>query len=213
MQTTCKAINNFSKPGASAQFVITFVGALLESLRNNAHFPGMNDMLDALERACNGFTEKWSIAQTGSAAQKADAKTFKLTTQQLIKPIWERVNYVANGSREKLLTTSFELTKPVRTNIVLQPIEEFSVRRGINEGELIASFKKQTGMKAIVFEYTYDEVIDANTRWIAVSSSKVSCVLAGLTPGATVHVRVSISAARKQTVYSNPIKSVVGFAQ
>lgn len=213
MNNNCKALNNFSRQSLSAKFVIAFVSALINSLKRNANFPGLDAMLDELGTALTEFMQKWTIAQTGSAAQKAEAHTLKLNVQQLIKPIWQKVNFIADGSRDKLLTTSFKLSKDTRTLLVLGPIEKFKVEQGTNAGELIPSFKKQAGIKGTTFQYTYDETPTADSKWESKTSSRVSCVLSGLEPGWVVNLRVIITGARNQTIISNPIKTVVGFAK
>lgn len=211
--TTSKALMTFMRQGLSAKTLLAFTSSLVTSLRGNTNFPGQDPALDALERKLSEFQRAYDTAQTGTSADKAKAQTIKGEIQKMIKPICENVNFIAKGSRDMLLTTSFKLNKDIRTLIVLEPVQNFKVNAGNNPGELCAGFKTQKGLKGIVFQYTYDANPTAGSNWISVSSSKQACTLSNLTPGKVVAVRVVLSAARSQIVYSQMITTVVGFGK
>lgn len=194
----------------SDALLIAFFLVVFRMLTRNPSFPNIDAKLDPVKRLFAAYQEKYEAAKKGSTLQKTErdfARTELLTsTVDLVAEL----EYVARGNRIALLSTGFPLNKDTRTPVVVEQFKKFTVVYGQNIGELIADVKRGKGAKTVIYQYTLDAVVTANSMWITVLGSGDTCTFINLPVGKIVNVRAGAIGSKKQpVVYSSPITMTV----
>lgn len=201
-------------PGTAAQRLLTLADNVTQNMKDNPQFASAAEKVKAVGVARESYAKQWSIASTGTSAQKQEAKVAKATLQNALKLLAIDINYVANGSRTMVLTTGYEISKENISRQVLGAITGLYVNQGVNAGEVIIGFDAQSAIQGTGVDYAYTTNSDTATVWTTVPNGrKTKLTLSGLVPGSVITVRAWATGPRNQSVVSQSVVTVSGFNQ
>ncbi len=201
-------------PGTAAQRLLTLADNVTQNMKDNPQFASAAEKVKAVGVARESYAKQWSIASTGTSAQKQEAKVAKATLQNALKLLAIDINYVANGSRTMVLTTGYEISKENTSRQVLGAITGLYVNQGVNAGEVIIGFDAQSAIQGTGVDYAYTTNSDTATVWTTVPNGrKTKLTLSGLVPGSVITVRAWATGPRNQSVVSQSVVTVSGFNQ
>lgn len=201
-------------PGTAAQRLLTLADNVTQNMKDNPQFASAAEKVKAVGVARESYAKQWSIASTGTSAQKQEAKVAKATLQNALKLLAIDINYVANGSRTMVLTTGYEISKENTSRQVLGAITGLYVNQGVNAGEVIIGFDAQNAIQGTGVDYAYTTNSDTATVWTTVPNGrKTKLTLSGLVPGSVITVRAWATGPRNQSVVSQSVVTVSGFNQ
>ncbi len=201
-------------PGTAAQRLLTLADNVTQNMKDNPQFATAAEKVKAVGVARESYAKQWSIASTGTSAQKQEAKVAKATLQNALKLLAIDINYVANGSRTMVLTTGYEISKENISRQVLGAITGLYVNQGVNAGEVIIGFDAQSAIQGTGVDYAYTTNSDTATVWTTVPNGrKTKLTLSGLVPGSVITVRAWATGPRNQSVVSQSVVTVSGFNQ
>ncbi len=198
--------------GFSEANVLAFSDAVITALTGNANFPTAAAPLATLVTANAAYAAALSIAKDGNRMQAAEKNVAKLAVQDALRELCNLVNFVAAGNRVLLLSSGFDISKDIAATVVIEPAKNVIVSYGANSGEMNVAVKGVKGHKGLVFEYsvaTDNNTIAEDATWISRPSSTTQCTLVDMPVGQRVHIRIGISGARRQLVYTAPVLKLV----
>ena len=86
------------------------------------------------------------------------------------------------------------------------------INYGVNLGKMDVAVKGVKDNKGLVFEYsvaTANNSLAEDATWISRPCSTTQCTLENMPVAQRVHIRIGISGARRQLVYTTPVLKLV----
>ncbi len=198
--------------GFSEAKVLAFSDAIIKALTGNANFPTAAPILATLVTLQATYAEALSISKDGNRMQAAEKNVAKLAVLDALRELCSLVNFTAAGNRVMLLSSGFDISKDITNPVVIEPAKNVIVTYGANSGEMDVAVKGVKGHKGLVFEYsvaTENNILAEDATWISRPSSTTQCTLVNMPVGQRVHIRIGISGARRQLVYTTPVLKLV----
>ncbi len=152
--------------------------------------------------AINAYSTALTAAQSRDKVEVAEKNAKRATLEQLMSSLAGYVMSVANGDEAILVLSGFDLVKPASPQPPIGIPENFSVSRGINEGEIVSSVDRVAGARTYIHEYTADPLTPAS-EWAQQFTTVRKCTIADLVPGQKYWFRVAAIGTRNQMVYTN----------
>ena len=203
-----RALKDFKRK--SYDVVIGRAGTVLTTIRKTSKFAAADEKIKKVEISLADCSDKYKISQKGTNSEKDAAQKAKQVLENDLSELVDAVNLIANGDRELLNLTGFNLSKDNRSKKVVDPITNFVADNGINGGEVMLSYDAQPAIKASAFAYTEGDGV-TNTNWKLQFTSQSAAVVTGLTPGSTVTFQVTVIGPHDQIVVSQLITVAVGY--
>lgn len=171
----------------------TLAGRTLTSMTDNANFPDPRPVIDEYSRLVNDYREKHEIASNGgSRFQKEARDNAKIVLAGAMKELAFYVNRIANGNREMLASSGFELVPDPRSSKVPGIPGNARLLDGNVSGEMRFVFNALRA--AWEYEYCYATRLgeDGTPEWedILLTTDSRLNYIQNLTPGERVYARV-----------------------
>lgn len=202
----CKALTNFTQ-FSDANFSAK-VNLIQIKLRNNSNFQNMYPPYSELEQAVNSY----NIAYTNSASRSKESISIKNTMRKNLSNFLNRtassINAIADGNRDMLTTSGFDLTSDTPTDKTLGQVTGFSINtEGLKE-TMISKCSAVKNVLNYIHQYTKgNDTPDA--VWISVSVSSVKYTFKGLESGSYYTFRIIAVGNDNSQNLSNPLSSYI----
>lgn len=177
---------------------------VVDHMTDNSHFPTPNPTVALLKQATQEYQQALYDAAGRDQKLVAIKDNRRAVLRSMLTQMAEYVNSVADGDREKLLSSGFKLAKNRGEDGYLRPISELEVRIDTPE-QAILRIKKVAGAKAYVHEYTTG-VVTNESVWVAKTTTEPFYTFKGLQSGVKHSFRVIAIGRGEKSVYS-PIVS------
>jgi hypothetical protein len=141
---------------------------IVESLKDNQHFPNPTPALAVVETALQEYRDALVNAAGKDKAMVSVKNDKRAVLRALLAELANYVTDTSQGDKSLLLTSGFDLARQ-RGERVLPPIERLTVEIG-PPGEAITRVKKITGAKAYVHQYT-TEPDKGESGWVSYTST------------------------------------------
>lgn len=197
---------NFSRWG-NARLIQLARPALTAILATNA-YSSIHALVSDCQIVLDNFDEALIASVKGSASQIIAKNDLRKKLITAMKAVVENVNRVSAGNRTLLAASKLELTKEEKTPVKLEPVQKFTVIHG-NSGEMALAIKKGRGTRTAIFQYTLDNTITPQTRWISEVISLSKFTFTGLPVGKYVSFRVGVTGTRGQVLYTDVVRKMV----
>jgi hypothetical protein len=180
----------------------TFVLGIITALTTNVFFPLTQSMLGDLTSNLEDFNTALANAQNRDKVAAEIRNKARITLLMQLIAVAASVTFEAQGDREKLLTSGFELYKEKYTPAPPLPkIENFTLSDGANIGEIKSSVKAVRGAKSYAHQITPDPLTDSS-QWHSIITTSRECVFTNLGSSKKYLVRVLAIGTRGQVSYS-----------
>jgi hypothetical protein len=183
----------------------------LTSLPGNPNFTGtiITALLATAQSNYDDFFAARADSVYGGRAAKGVAKTFKNVLVKGINKVIDEVNRLADGDRDKLLTSGARVGSAVNEKKTTEPLKLFKAYNGINLGDIIVQAIAGTGTTYVRFQFALAKTEAEITTWTEVRRKGIKTLLAGLPSGSRIWVRAISVGPRSQEVNSLMITTIV----
>lgn len=189
----------------------TLAGRTLMSMTDNTNFPDPRPDMDEYAVLVNDYREKHEVASNGgSRFEKESRDNAKAAVSQAMRELAFYVNTVANGDREILASSGFELVPdPVPSKV---PGIPNNVR--LLDGNVSGEMRLMFGALQAAWEYEYCYATGVDERgvpeWgeiIRTTNSRLNYIQE-LTPGERVYARVRARNGKGIGDWSEPVSLI-----
>lgn len=178
------------------------------ALSENANFPLTQPLLPGLAEANAAYSSALSAAQSRDKVAVGLKNTARKNVEMLLLTIANSVENEAQGDRDKLLSTNFELYKNNYTPASpLGPVTGFTVTDGMNPGTAQLKTKGPTGAKSFVHQCTPDPLTTSSV-WTSFTSTQKEYTFTNLQSAKRYWYRIIAIGVRDQVSLSDPISRV-----
>jgi hypothetical protein len=181
---------------------------ILDSLSDNFLYPNPSPSLTELADACDEYATLLKDARAGTRSAIAAKNSKKAEITKLLIRLVGYVNLTANGNRDMLLTTGFEITKQKEPAPSLAKPVNLKIVNGENAGEVIMGVDKVPGALTYMHQYTPDPMTGED-NWESKITSTCRTTITGLEPTKKYWFRVAAVGTKDQLVFSDPVAIVV----
>jgi hypothetical protein len=175
-------------------------GSIIVCLTDNVYFKTLNPPLAVLQDAHLRYGTALQNAKSRSKDAVAEKNSSRSALIALLVVEGLYLMSEAAGDLQKLISTGYAIAKDGTNKVLLAPGATY-VANGTNSGELEVSIDIPNGANSFGHEIT-DQLPDENTVWTKMPFNVSKYTYQGLVPGKQYWVRVVITGARKQVVYS-----------
>ena len=200
---TLKIVNGFAKE-SDAQLKVRTNEIIAGITENFATAPG----LAALSTANQNYTNALSAAITGGKYEKALKNQYRTELIEQLHLMANYVLYTSAGDRAKAISSGYRIAKTPSPAPEVTKAENQKLVNGANSGELKYSFEKVPGARSYMYQLT-PEPLTENSNWSSHMGTQRKFLFAGLESGKRYWVRVAAIGIEGQTVYSDPLSSMV----
>lgn len=190
--------------------LISRANAILQSMTGNSNFPTPSPTLAALQTAIDDFTAALSDAENGGNYDKAVKNQKKIVLIDVLHNLGAYVLFTASGLSDPFLaakSSGFNVAKTASPKL-LGTVDNLQLSDGVNPGELVVTYNRIVGGRAVVCQYTDDPNLGETSWHIEVgTSSKI--VLSGLQRGKKYFVRIIGIGANDQKCVSEIVSRLV----
>ena len=201
------AITKLALATLSIEQKIQLVADIRTAMTDNPRFPTPNPSLVELSEIAEDLKQN-----TSRAAEARQISMIATLTQDrtedgldvLLTQLAAYVDHLAKGDEATILSAGLAVRGG---SVLIGPLPvpgPVAVNSGDASGELDVSWPRMVGAKSFVIQYSVDPDAPGDEWKFATSSTKSSCTLTGLTPGARYWVRVAASGAAGQSAWSAP---------
>jgi hypothetical protein len=183
--------------------------SILIALTGNANFPNTQALLENLATASDTYDEALANAQTRDRVAVGIKNTARRDLQIQLLTVANSVSNEAQGDRDKMLSSGFQLYKNSNTPAPpLGAVKDFTVVDGANAGELKLQSKGATGAKSFVYQLTPDPVTTSSV-WTNFASTLKEYTFTNLESGKRYWGRILAIGIKDQVSISNPVSRIV----
>src|SRR5947208_1594856 len=143
---------------------------IIAKMTNNPNFPSPNPKLEDVIKVSQTYTSLLVDAQNRDRAKVALKRNAKKELTEILRALANYVMSVAKGDEAILAGSGFTLVKKRGAAPVLINPQKFTVKPGLNKGEIITEVERIPGSRSYLHEYTLDPVTDASI-WTSVASA------------------------------------------
>ncbi|HLT87964.1 MAG TPA: fibronectin type III domain-containing protein, partial [Sphingobacterium sp.] len=189
----------------------TLAGRTLAAMTDNENFPEPRPSIEAYEGLVNDYREKHQIASNGGSRMEREAKdNAKAAVAQAMKELAFYVNTIANGNREVLASSGFELVSQRQASTIPGIPANVRLLDGRISGEMRLMFSSMRS--AWEYEYCYATRVDESgiPEWDEIFRTTNSRLnyLDGFTPGERVYARVRARNNKGAGDWSEPVSLI-----
>lgn len=189
----------------------TLAGRTLVAMTDNESFPEPRPDMEAYALLVNDYREKHEVASNGGSRLEREAKdNAKKALAGAMKEMAFYVNTVANGNRELLASSGFELVSNPQASRIPGIPANIRLLDGNVSGEMRLVFSSLRA--AWEYEYCYATGLDdsGSPEWgetIRTTNSRLN-YLDGFTPGERVYARVRARNNKGAGDWSEPVSLI-----
>lgn len=167
-----------------------------------AVFDSPNPPLPDFNTAVIEYTTALTNAQTRDKTMVAIKNAKRVVLLQMMAALANYVMNKANGDETILVMSGFDLARPGVAKPPIGVPENFSIKNGINEGQVVCSVSRVQGANSYIHEYTPDP-LTPTSEWKQEFTTQCKCTISDLQPGQKYWFRVAAVGPRKQVTYTN----------
>jgi len=189
----------------------TLAGRTLTAMTGNESFPDPRPDMDAYALLVNDYRAKHQVTSNGGSRLEKEAKdNAKAAVAQAMKELAFYVNTVANGNREILASSGFELVSGRQPSTIPGIPANIRLLDGRVSGEMRMMFSSLRA--AWEYEYCYATSLDGDGTpdWgeiIRTTNSRLNYINS-LTPGERVYARVRARNNKGAGDWSEPVSLI-----
>ncbi|TYR36344.1 fibronectin type III domain-containing protein [Sphingobacterium phlebotomi] len=189
----------------------TLAGRTLAAMTDNENFPDPRPAVDAYALLVNDYREKHEVASNGGSRLEREAKdNAKKALALAMKEMAFYVNMLADGNREMLASSGFELVSGPTARKIPGIPRDIRLLDGNVSGEMRLVFGSLR--TAWEYEYSYTTLLDGDGTpdWgeiIRTTNSRLNYIN-GLTPGERVYARVRARNNKGAGDWSEPVSLI-----
>lgn len=200
------ALKNFRNL-SDANFSV-LVNTIQSELHNNAAFQQMYPPYNELEQAVASFNDAYTNSTSRSKETVSIKNTQRKSLTNLLGRIANSINAIADGDRDMLITTGFNLTSDTPTDKKLGQVMGFFINSKGLKQTMISKCESVKNVVNYLHQYTKgDGIIDAQWTTVSIRTSKYTFV--GLESGVYYTFRICAVGSDNTQNISNPISSFV----
>lgn len=193
-------------------------GLIVRSLPGNVHFPEpWHANVPTLAQITAGFgkyeTASHAATLTRDPAKIAERNTARAELTEMFRSLAPYLELEANGNREALASTGYELRGEVPHTApagLLPAPSDFRVKHGLRSGTLDLHVARRDGATGYEAETTTgDPTVEANWIHALTSASGMHMLAENLTPGQPVWVRVRAFNSAGYGAWTEPVRIIV----
>lgn len=182
-----KALKNFNNL-SDANFSV-LVNTIKSDLHNNPSFQQMYPTYNELEQAVASFNTAYANSSSRSKESISKKNTQRESLTNLLGRTADSINAIANGDRDMLTTTGFELTSDIPVDKNLGQITGFIINTEGIKGRMVSKCDPVKNVVNYLHQYTQSDNLD-NAVWTSVSIRTTKYTFVGLESGINYTFRI-----------------------
>jgi len=188
--------------------IAAFVNAVITSLTGNVNFPLTQPMLEGLSTSLAAFNTAMANAQGRDKLMIGLRNTARIELIMQLMTVSSSVTFEAQGDRDKLLSTAFELYKNGDVPPPpLAPLTGFKIMDADIPVGLKLLCDSVKGAKSYMHQIT-TEPLTADSVWTSFSTTSREYTFGNLQSGKKYWGRILAIGTKDQVSYSNPLSRV-----
>jgi hypothetical protein len=181
-------------------------GDIYASMLDNASFPTPVPDLPSVKTSLDAYSAALIAAQSRNRDDVANKNAARETLTASLIQLANSVMTTANGDKQMLISSGFDLAKPGETTPLVKP-EWITVTDGINPGDLKVRVKAVKGAQGYVPQYALDPQAP-DSEWTKVMTTTCKYTFTSLTSGQKYWVRMAAIGPHQQMVYSDMVSRI-----
>lgn len=161
---------------------------ILNAMDQNTNFPTPNPALQAVQQALDELSAAYQAALDGGKTAKANQRTKEAALDDLLRPLKNYVNEIANGDEGIVLSSGFQASKIPEPIGPLPQVVNVVGKGGDGDGSVTLSWKSVYGAKSYTIE-TSDN--GTNFSYLTAVSRTRNVKIEGLVEGQFYWFRVA----------------------
>ena len=170
-------------------------------MTNNERFPDPGMLIIELHELSKQFQHALSEALSRDVEKIAVKNSIRVLLIKKLKQVGEFVITESNGVEVHLLSSGFDLYKPV-AEVVIKAPTNFRIKPGPNPGEIIMQVKRVKGARSYLYQWTPFPVT-ADSIWQSIPDTCCKKTITKLPLGVNYAFRMAAVGSRNQLLYTN----------
>ena len=179
---------------------------IITAMTGNANFPTPNPDLADVQLAHDALAAAYQNALDGGRSAKAEQRTKDADLKNLLRPLRNYVNEIANGDEDIVFSSGFEASKIPEPIGDLPQVINLSISSGKGDGSVLLKWKAIYGAKTYMMEVSEDGKIFTPA---GSTTKSIRNVVDGLTLAQYYSFRVSAIGAAGQGPWSDSYQVLV----
>jgi hypothetical protein len=181
--------------------------SIIDSLKDNPHFPDPKPDLAAVTEALEAFSNALTTAQAGNHADIAIKNQKREELLDKLRRLGEYVVFTAAGDTVKAASTNYSFARDYGGPVEISRPENLVVEDGDNSGDLRLRFNRVKGARSYVYQYTLDPISE-NSVWENKVGTVSQATFSNLQKGKRYWCRVG-AVGNAETIFSEPVSRLV----
>lgn len=199
-----RALKNFRKKSDAE--LLKSGNAAADGLTGNKDYPDIGQQVTDLKELNQQFSDALVATQSKDLIKIEQKNVLRNRLIDALEKIVVYVNYKANGDRSMILGAGLSCSSEPKTNVVLDPVDNFKIKLGKDSGEIIYKTRAVGGARFYEFYYALSS---EPGNWKNKSDTKCKKTITGLLRGQEYDVRIAAVGAGGVKVYSATITILV----
>jgi len=179
----------------------TLGNAVANKMTDNEHFPDPGMLIIELRELSNQFQCALSDALSRDVEKIGVKNSIRLLLIQKLKQVSEFVIKESKGADVALLSSGFNLYKPV-DEVVIKAPANFKIKPGPNPGEIIMQVSRVKGARSYLYQWTPNPVT-SDSVWQSIPDTRCKKTITRLPLGVDYAFRMAAVGSRNQLLYTN----------
>jgi len=182
--------------------------SIIDHMTDNPNFPTPVPSLTEVTAAVTEYTNALSGAKSRDKAQVELKNIKKAAMITLLKSLAAYVTFTANGNRNVIATSGFDISKEGTTPSVMSAPTNFKMTVGKTSGQAFSSVGGVKGIKTYAHQYTADPMTDTSV-WQNEYLTTRFHTFTGLDSGKKYWFRVAALGTGGQIEYTDPVALII----
>ena len=178
-------------------------------MRDNERFPDPGMLIIELHEISTQFQSAVGDARSRDMEKVAIKNSIRVLLIQKLKQVGEFVIRESKGAEGHLLSSGFDLYKPVDEVVIKAPIN-FKIKPGPNPGEIIMQVSRVKGARSYLYQWTPFPVT-SESIWQSIPDTRCKKTIKKLPLGVNYAFRMAAVGSRNQLLYTNILSRYISW--
>ncbi len=178
------------------------------AMTGNADYPNPIPTMADVGTQVTDFLNKLSVAQSRDRNAIAAKNQARLLLTDTLKTLGNYVTLTANGDRQMLISSGFDLNKLGEPVPPLKKPKNMQVTDGPNPGECTVSVDGMKEARSFLYQYTPDPITETSV-WITESGTSKSYTFTKIQRNKMYWFRIGAVGTNGQLIYSDVVSRIV----
>jgi hypothetical protein len=194
-----KLLLNFKETRDSDLGMLAYTVA--NKMTENERFPDSGMLIIELHEITRQFQSAVIDARSRDMEKVAIKNSIRVLLIQKLKQVGEFVKTESKGEEGHLLSSGFDLYKPV-DEVVIKAPANFKIKPGPNPGEIIMQVSRVKGARSYLYQWTPNPVT-SESIWQSIPDTRCKKTITRLPLGIDYAFRMAAVGSRNQLLYTN----------